>query len=644
MVLSWDSHDLPDQERGAIPQNPKAMAPTPDSERHRGLRVFLVGVRLMGLMSALLVSRFHKSPLALADTLADYSMAVTAVVIFYHLVAGALVAATESRGITGVLVLGDICFGTLMTYAYGEAYFLLALALPVLEICASFGLAAGLVGAVLGMMFYGVVYARPLLVGYQNQAITLDTLSLRLSLSGVQAAVSVLLAWLYSLAVMEGNRARSVSAEAARTTQDLYAQLAERTEEAELIFAEMSDTEAKLAKVVKETAHLEHELEEAYKDLAKSRLTASSKESKAEEKVSKMSDEMWRERQMLEDQAIKLEQELADKKKTMDGFRQILGSLSLEDTLLSLVYHLQARMKSAMCVVFMTEDVQGVEYLYPEVADAPDTDFFRELAVPVGEQAVGWVAATGRPLRINDSKVQTKDGTFEVLENQGRSALIMPLRDAEQDKTIGVLYMGREEVNGFNQELQNNLEEFLSLASVAVARCLEFRYRVGGGLHDPVTGLHNGMYLAERMEEEVRRGRRYTYPVSLLMVDIDRFTPMQEKLGTDVIDNILRQISGLIIEAIRDTDVAARIDGDDFGVLLVHSDRDSAVPIGERIRQEVSQTTFGTPGQPLRLTVSVGVAGVPHDASDGDRLKEAAFGAIAQARARGGNCVSIFAR
>ena len=92
------------------------------------------------------------------------------------------------------------------------------------------------------------------------------------------------------------------------------------------------------------------------------------------------------------------------------------------------------------------------------------------------------------------------------------------------------------------------------------------------------------------------------------------------------------------------TDVAARIEGDDFGILLVHSDRDSAVPIGERIRQEVADTTFGTPGQPLRLTVSVGVAGVPHDASDVLRLKEAAFGAIAEARANGGNRVATFPR
>ena len=432
--------------------------------------------------------------------------------------------------------------------------------------------------------------------------------------------------------------------ESRRTTDLLYQQLAERTENVELVYSEMTDQESKVKKLSKEVAHLEHELQEAYKDVAKARMALTSREDQAEEKVSKISDEMLRERQLLENQTERMERELDHRTRTLEGFRQLLGSLSLEETLLSLVYYLQARVPSTVCVVFMKEDVQGVSYLYPEVADAADTDYFRELAIPVGELSVGHVAITGDPLLIGATRTEIKGKVLEVLQNQGQSALIAPLRNPGDGKVVGVVYLGRPAANAFQRSDLTLVEEFLELAGIAVARCREFRERVGGGLHDTVTGLHNGMYLAERMEEEVRRGRRYTYPVSLLLVDVDNFTPMAERLEPEVIDNILRQLAGLILEAIRDTDVASRIEGDDFGVLLVHSDRDSAVPIGERIRQEVSDTTFGTPGQPLRLTVSVGVAGVPHDASDAQRLKEAAFGAIAQARAAGGNRVAIYPR
>jgi diguanylate cyclase (GGDEF)-like protein len=622
--------------------------PEEEGGRNRSLRLFLVGVRVLGVISALLVSNFHSTPLAMAEQLKDVGWIVASAMVFYHLLAAALVSFSDSKLLLSLFIVVDAAVGTGLTYLYGEAYFMLTFALPVLEVCAAFGLTAALVSAVLGIMFYGVVYARPLLESYQNQVITAETFNLRISLSGVQAGCSFLLAWLYSLAVHEGHRAANVKSQAAKTTELLYRQLAERGEENELMFAEMNEKEQIATKLQREVTHLQHDLEEAYKDLAKARMTMSSRESQAEQKVTQLSDDMLRERQALEDQATRLEQELNTRNRTLEGFRQISGSLSLEDTLLALVYHLQSRFPSVCCVVFMNEDVQGTHYLYPEVADAADTEFFRELAIPAGEQSVGWVAASGRSLRIDDTRLETDSGVVEVLPGQGRSAVIVPLRNPQEEagsqQVMGVVYMSRAEAAGYRDSDLTSVEEFLELASIVVARCLEFRYRVGGGLHDPVTGLHNGLYLAERMEEEVRRGRRYTYPVSLLLIDIDRFTPMMDKLGREILDNVLRQVAGLLVEAIRDTDTAARIEADDFGILLVHSDRENAIPIAERIRQEISQTTFGTPGQPLRLTVSVGVAGVPHDASDAQRLKEAAFGAIAEARAGGGNRVATFPR
>lgn len=612
--------------------------------RHKGLRFFLVGVRIVGVLAALLVSQFHSDPLVLSAELAPYRWLVTGAVLIYHLIAIAVVSVVDNKMMSSLLIASDVAIGLACTYFYGEAYFLLVFALPILSICGTFGLTAALVAGVLGLMFYGVIYARPLLEKAMENQITSQTLTLKLSLTGIQAAISILMTWLYSIAVIESKRTELVREENQKTTELLYQQLAERTENVELVYAEMTDQEAKVKVLSKDVAHLEHELQEAYKDVAKARMALTSREDQAEEKVTRLSDELERERLMLENEAARLELELEHRTRTLEGFRQLLGSLSLEDTLLSLVYYLQNRVPSAVCVVFMKEDVQGVSYLYPEVADAADTDFFRELAIPVGEQAVGYVAATGDPVEIASHSTEIGGKVFEVLANQGQSALILPLRNTSDGNVIGVVYLGRQSAHAFQQNDKSLVEEFLELAGLAVARCQEFRVRVSGGLHDLVTGLHNGMYLAERMEEEVRRGRRYTYPVSLLLVDIDNYTPMTERLDSDVLDSVLRQIAGLILEAIRDTDVASRIEGDDFGVLLVHSDRDSAVPIGERIRREVSEATFGTPGQPLRLTVSVGVAGVPHDASDAQRLKEAAFGAIADARSQGGNRVCTYPR
>lgn len=618
--------------------------PAEGDKSQKSLRLFLVGVRVVGVIAALLISQFHSAPSVFSEDLVGYRWFITGGIVCYHLVAAVLVSLIDNKALSSLLIVADVALGLVCTHLYGEAYFMLVFALPVLSLCGTFGLTTALVAGVLGLVFYSVVYARPLLEKAIASEISSETLTLKLSLAGVQAAVSLLMAWVYSIAVVEGKRTYKVEEKALKEKELLYQQISERTENVELVYAEMTDQESKVKQLSKQVAHLEHELQEAYKDVAKARMALTSREDQAEEKVSRISGEMLRDRQMLEDEAQRLELELEHRNRTLEGFRQLLGSLSLEETLLALVYYLQSRVPSAVCVVFMKEDVQGVSYLYPEVADADDTDYFRELAIPAGEQSVGYVAATGSALNIENVRTEVEGKVLEVLQNQGQSALILPLRNPSDGQVMGVVYLGRQKINGYLPQDKELCEEFLELAGLAVARCQEFRVRVGGGLHDMVTGLHNGMYLAERMEEEVRRGRRYTYPVSLLLVDIDNFTPMAERLEPEVIDNVLRQLAGLILEAIRDTDVASRIEGDDFGVLLVHSDRDSAVPIGERIRQEVSETTFGTPGQPLRLTVSVGVAGVPHDASDAQRLKEAGFGAIADARSKGGNRVSIYPR
>ena len=141
----------------------------------------------------------------------------------------------------------------------------------------------------------------------------------------------------------------------------------------------------------------------------------------------------------------------------------------------------------------------------------------------------------------------------------------------------GAVYLGRDEAGGYTPDDLNFLTEFCRLAGMAVGNALEFKNRISRGLHDPVTQLYNGLFLEERMKEEVRRGRRYTYPVSLLIVDIDNFNSLVEQAGEAVAEEILREISQVIRDAIRETDVPARVEGDDFAVLLVHSDRHNAL-------------------------------------------------------------------
>ena len=110
-----------------------------------------------------------------------------------------------------------------------------------------------------------------------------------------------------------------------------------------------------------------------------------------------------------------------------------------------------------------------------------DTDFFRELAIPAGEQAVGWVAVSGRSLKIDDTRRETDSGPVEVLAGQGRSALVVPLRnpDSEDAAVMGVIYMSRAEAGGYRDHDLTSVEEFVELASLAVAAGLSMSALLG---------------------------------------------------------------------------------------------------------------------------------------------------------------------
>ncbi|MGE0491997.1 MAG: diguanylate cyclase [Vulcanimicrobiota bacterium] len=583
------------------------------------------------------MSGFHQDPVTLADDLAGYGLYITLGVGAYHLIAGLLSLKVE-KALAALLIMADVGIGVMMTYLYGQPYFILVFTLPVIELAAFFGHLAAFFAAFLGLIFYAVIYAFPFLNMLEN-AQNPPYIKAQLHLSGVQGALSVLLIWLYALAVAEVGKRETMATEAKQQRDLLYQEIQSKTAEVGEIYGEVGQREARVIEMEAEIKSLREELEVSYRDLAESKMTLNRHESVMEETQNMLADELQREKAALERTGSRLKRTLEQKTRLLEIFQQIAASLSIDETLLALVFHLQSLFPSKTCVIFVLDEVDGHRQLFPEVADSPHTDYFRTLVLQVGEEAPGWAVASGRSLKIDNQVALVEGVEVRTLPGQGASALVAPLAS---QAVHGAIYLGREEPEAFSPEDLALLDEFVHMAGLAVGNALEFRQRINRGLNDPVTHLYNGLYLEERMKEEVRRGRRYTYPVSLILVDIDRFAGVAEQLGQEFAEGVLREIAEVLREATRETDVPARVEGDDFGVLLVHSDRNNAKVIGERIRSEVAGREFGVGRNRVRLTVSVGVAGVPHDATTDEHLRLRAHGALEQAQGMGGNQVSFY--
>jgi diguanylate cyclase (GGDEF)-like protein len=167
-----------------------------------------------------------------------------------------------------------------------------------------------------------------------------------------------------------------------------------------------------------------------------------------------------------------------------------------------------------------------------------------------------------------------------------------------------------------------------------------------GSSVDRVTGLPNAAAFLAALQAETRRGRRYELGLSVLYLDLDDFREMNERLGELVGGILLREVAILIQNKIRDIDVAARLAGEEFGILLPETERMGAFLVAERIRREIERHGLrrAVDGRPIRLRASLGVARYPEDATTPDKLLERAEEALHLAKSRGGNAVSVYYR
>jgi diguanylate cyclase len=155
---------------------------------------------------------------------------------------------------------------------------------------------------------------------------------------------------------------------------------------------------------------------------------------------------------------------------------------------------------------------------------------------------------------------------------------------------------------------------------------------------DPLTGLLNRTHWESAAMNELTRHQRLGRPAALLMVDIDRFKPINDLQGHPAGDEVIRGVAALIGAALRDIDVAGRYGGDEFGVVLPDADLQQALAAAERIRAGVGSAGFGPDGR-MHCTVSIGLALAAPDMQGSRDWIARADQALYRAKTRGRNCV-----
>ena len=153
-----------------------------------------------------------------------------------------------------------------------------------------------------------------------------------------------------------------------------------------------------------------------------------------------------------------------------------------------------------------------------------------------------------------------------------------------------------------------------------VGNCI-YRYLAGGNIEaeyheeiyrltilDGLTQIHNRRYMVEFLERESVRSQRHDRPLSVLILDIDKFKAFNDNYGHLCGDFVLRELAVRVRETVRKEDLFARYGGEEFALVLVETTHDEAVAVAERVRELVAETPFRFEGTQLGMTVSIGVA------------------------------------
>ena len=217
--------------------------------------------------------------------------------------------------------------------------------------------------------------------------------------------------------------------------------------------------------------------------------------------------------------------------------------------------------------------------------------------------------------------------------NPIRGGLAVPLPgDAEP---IGMLAVFRRQPNPtFDEATVEELTALAARAAPAIENARRFREARELADLDALTGLHNRRYFHETLAREVSRARRYRRPISLVVLDLDDFKAVNDRIGHLSGDDVLAEIGERIRAVVRTADIACRIGGEEFAVLLPESGLGDAEQLYERLASAVAASPVGEAGD---LTISGGITHLHPDDSPTsffERADEALYKAKAAGKAR----------
>lgn len=251
-----------------------------------------------------------------------------------------------------------------------------------------------------------------------------------------------------------------------------------------------------------------------------------------------------------------------------------------------------------------------------------------------------WTVRYGRPLLVLQGHHPQADDLLALVG--AKSALAIPL--FVTNRVMGSLQLFSSRAEAFQREDA----QLLWILSLVAENLLTREYANEGLLRfaftDYLTGLKTRGYFEQQLELEFKRAERRKQKFALLMIDIDHFKRLNDTFGHHVGDQVLRDVTSILVKDMREVDTVARYGGEEFVIILPETTETGALYVAQRLRRAVEQAKFfaGSPHNVQHLTISIGVAVYDTDAQFKRDLIEFADAALYAAKHAGRNRVMAY--
>ncbi|MGI9065709.1 MAG: diguanylate cyclase [Pyrinomonadaceae bacterium] len=264
----------------------------------------------------------------------------------------------------------------------------------------------------------------------------------------------------------------------------------------------------------------------------------------------------------------------------------------------------------------------------------------------IGEGISGGVLESGKALIVENLMIAGLTPAPAERKYKTESFISYPITMG--GRKIGVLNVTDKSGGRSFDEVDLSLLEVIGPQMAVALERAEWQERATQfqlmSITDPLTGLLNRRYLEERLTEELNRSKRYSYPMSCLMIDIDDFKSYNDRNGHQAGDVALKITAHSLKAALRSADIACRYGGEEFCILLPQTSLSEAGVIAERMRQKVTETDYpyGKAQPRGTVSISIGISTFGKHIDTADSVIAAADRALYNAKHLGKNRIEFY--